>query len=83
MRRITTITLHWLTLILLVLLLAGGPVPGLAWAFAICGLLQCAIALLMGLMNGPGPKLKGELRIHGCRGECMRPLGWFLRQRFG
>lgn len=62
MRRITTITLHWLTLILLVLLLAGGPVPGLAWAFAICGLLQCAIALLMGLMNGPGPKLKGELR---------------------
>ena len=36
MRRKTTITLHWLTLILPVLLLAGGPASGLSWAFAIC-----------------------------------------------
>lgn len=62
MRRKTTITLHWLTLILLVLLLAGGPASGLSWAFAICGLLQCAMALVLGLMNGPGPKLEGVLR---------------------
>ncbi|WP_299623075.1 hypothetical protein [uncultured Tateyamaria sp.] len=62
MRRTITITLHWLTLVLLLLLIAGGPTPILAWAFALAGLAQCAMALAMGLMNGPGPKLTGTLR---------------------
>ncbi|MEO0746253.1 MAG: hypothetical protein AAFY49_12980 [Pseudomonadota bacterium] len=62
MRRTATITLHWLSLLLLVLLVAGGPLPVLAWAFGLVGLALCTIALLRGLMNGPGPKLEGPLR---------------------
>lgn len=62
MRRTATIVLHWLTLVLLLLLIAGGPVPALAWAFGLAGLAQCAMALVGGLMNGPGPKLEGVLR---------------------
>jgi hypothetical protein len=62
MRRTVTIILHWLTLVLLVLLIAGGPVPALAWSFALAGLVQCATALAGGLLNGPGPKLEGALR---------------------
>ncbi|MEO0401563.1 MAG: hypothetical protein AAF214_04240 [Pseudomonadota bacterium] len=62
MRRIATITLHWLTLLLLVLLFAGGPLPVLAWAFGIAGLAMGALALVKGLVNGPGPKLEGALR---------------------
>jgi hypothetical protein len=62
MRRTATITLHWLTLLLLILLIAGGQIPVLAWAFALAGLTQCAMALAGGLMNGPGAKLEGALR---------------------
>lgn len=62
MRRTATITLHWLSMLLLVLLVAGGPVPALAWAFGLTGLALCAIAAARGLMNGPGPKLTGALR---------------------
>ena len=62
MRRTVTITLHWLTLVLLVLIFAGGPIPMLAWAFGLSGLAMCATTLAGGLMNGPGPKLEGGLR---------------------
>lgn len=62
MRRKATIALHWLTLVLLILLVAGGPVPLIAWAFALSGLTMCALALISGLLNGPGPKLEGALR---------------------
>lgn len=59
MRRTALITLHWTNFLLLVLLVAGGPLTGLAWAFAASGLGMGAIALVGGLMNGPGPKLTG------------------------
>lgn len=62
MRRTATITLHWLNWGLLILLIAGGPVPVLAWSFGIAALLMCALAIAGGLLNGPGPKLEGPLR---------------------
>ncbi|MEL6620943.1 MAG: hypothetical protein AAFY39_00990 [Pseudomonadota bacterium] len=62
MRRTATITLHWLTLTLLLVFMAAGPVPVIAWAFGLSGLAMCGIALVNGLMNGPGPKLEGVLR---------------------
>ncbi|MEP0941137.1 MAG: hypothetical protein ABJH20_05410 [Rhizobiaceae bacterium] len=62
MRRNATMTLHWLNFGLVNLLVAGGPIPFLAWIFAISGLAICAVATLRGLMNGPGPKLQGTLR---------------------
>ena len=62
MRRTATITLHWLSLVLLMLLMAAGQVPVLAVAFGFSGLAMCALAMLRGLMNGPGPKLEGALR---------------------
>ena len=61
-RRALTITLHWASFVLLILLIAGGPVPVLAWAFALSGLAMTSLAVLSGLMNGPGPKLEGALR---------------------
>ena len=63
MRRTATITLHWTILVTLILLVAGGPIPVVAWTFALCGLALCSLALVRGLMNGPGPKLDGVLRI--------------------
>ena len=62
MRRTVTITLHWTSFVLLVLLVAAGPLPGLVWAFGISGLAMCAFAVFAGLLNGPGPKLEGGLR---------------------
>lgn len=62
MRRTMTITLHWLSFVLLVLLVAGGSIPVLAWAFGIAGLAMTALALVNGLMNGPGAKLEGVVR---------------------
>lgn len=62
MRRTATITLHWLNLVLLLLLMAAGPVPLIAWAFALSGLAMVALALTNGLLNGPGPKLDGLFR---------------------
>ena len=63
MRRSATITLHWATLLTLILLVAGGPIPVIAWSFALSGLAMCALALVFGLMSGPGPKLEGALRL--------------------
>lgn len=62
MRRTLTITLHWLCFVLLVLMVAGGALPVLAWSFGSAGLIMCALGLTRGLMNGPGPKLEGALR---------------------
>lgn len=62
MRRTATIMLHWLSFVLLVLLLAGGPSPALSWAFGLSALGMCVLAITGGLMNGPGPKLEGPLR---------------------
>lgn len=61
-RRRATILLHWLTFVLLILLVAGGGAP-IAWAFALCGIAFAALALPFGLMNDPGPKLDGALRM--------------------
>ncbi|MEO0390910.1 MAG: hypothetical protein AAF218_08205 [Pseudomonadota bacterium] len=61
-RRRASILLHWVTFTLLIMLIAGGG-TGIAWAFAISGLAFAALALPFGLMNGPGPKLEGALRI--------------------
>lgn len=63
MRRTATITLHWTSFVLLILLVAGGAKPLLAWGFGVAGLAMCALAAVNGLMNGPGPKLTGALRI--------------------
>ncbi len=62
MRRTLTIILHWLNLVLLILLIAAGPLPALAWTFVLCGFAMVAMALFGGLLNGPGPKLEGALR---------------------
>ena len=62
MRRTATITLHWLNFVLVILLVAGGPIPFLAWSFALSGLAICTIAATRGLLNGPGPKLQGAVR---------------------
>jgi hypothetical protein len=62
-RRLATVILHWSNLILLFLLLAaGGDQPVLAWAFALVGLSMVGLAIVKGVMNGPGPKLQGFLR---------------------
>ena len=63
MRRRITILLHWLSFLLLILLLAAGPVPVLGWLFVVSGLTMSALAITNGLMNGPGPKLEGLLRL--------------------
>lgn len=62
MRRNLTISLHWVNLWLLVLLVAAGPIPVLAWIFVATGLGMVALAIMSGLLNGPGPKLEGALR---------------------
>ncbi|WP_415919924.1 hypothetical protein [Tateyamaria sp. SN6-1] len=63
MRRTATITLHWISLLALVLLVAGGPLPVLSWLFGGAGLALCVLAITHGLMNGPGPRLTGTLRV--------------------
>ncbi|WP_147103389.1 hypothetical protein [Tateyamaria sp. syn59] len=62
MRRAATIALHWANFVFLILLVAGGPIPVVAWAFVLTGLGMCALAVAQGLLNGPGPKLEGALR---------------------
>ncbi len=49
-------------MVLLVLLVAAGPIPVLAWIFVATGLGMVALAIVSGLLNGPGPKLEGALR---------------------
>ncbi|WP_050927576.1 hypothetical protein [Aestuariivita boseongensis] len=61
-RRTLTIALHWANMLLLILLVAAGPLPALAWAFVACALLMVTLAVFGGLLNGPGPKLEGALR---------------------
>ena len=61
-RRTLTICLHWVNLLLLVCLVAAGPVPLLAWAFVATATSMVALALVRGLLNGPGPKLEGFVR---------------------
>lgn len=62
-RRRATIALHWGVVVLLLLhLAAGGQNTTLAWAFAVSGLAMVGLALVFGLMNGPGPKLDASLR---------------------
>ena len=63
MRRRLTILTHWLNLVLVILLFAGGLNPVLGWAFVISAAVMCAPTLVLGLMNGPGPKLEGAWRI--------------------
>ncbi len=63
MRRRATITLHWLNAMLLLFVLAdGGTTLWLSLTYAISALAMCALALALGLMNGPGPGLQGVLR---------------------
>ena len=62
-RRRATILLHWSVLTLLMLTLAAGLENAiLNTAFGLAGLAMVALALIFGLMNGPGPKLEGALR---------------------
>lgn len=62
-RRRATILLHWLVLTLLMLALAAGlESAALNAAFGLAGILMVGLALVCGLMNGPGPKLEGALR---------------------
>jgi hypothetical protein len=63
MRRRLTIALHWLTATLLLFVLAdAGATAWLSWLYAASGLAMVALALVFGLMSGPGPRLEGALR---------------------
>lgn len=75
-RRLATVVLHWANLTLLLLLLASGAQSGpLVWAFVLCGAAMVALALVRGLMNGPGPKLSGGLRrLHPWLSRAMYAL---------
>lgn len=62
-RRRATIALHWGVVVLLLLhLAAGGQNAALASSFAFAGLSMVVLAVVFGLMNGPGPKLDASLR---------------------
>ncbi|MDT8328782.1 MAG: hypothetical protein RQ750_15595 [Roseovarius sp.] len=63
MRRRATIALHWLNASLLLFVLAdGGKTAVLAWVYVSGALSMSLLALVFGLMNGPGPKLEGLFR---------------------
>ncbi len=63
MRRPATIALHWLNLLLLLFVLGdGGATAWLSLVYAAGALTMCGLALVFGLMNGPGPKLDGAVR---------------------
>ena len=71
-RRRATILSHWAAFLLLILLVAGGPIPALAWAYVAASALMCALALVFGLLNGPGPKLQGGMRaLHPWQSRAM------------
>ncbi len=64
MRRKATIALHWTNAALLLFLLAAGSeAVVLAWLYAASALGMVSLALIFGLMNGPGPKLEGAFRM--------------------
>ncbi|WP_187431534.1 hypothetical protein ROLI_009100 [Roseobacter fucihabitans] len=78
-RRRATILLHWSAQVLLLLSLASGlENPVLAGLFGCTGIALVALALVFGLMNGPGPKLEGALRrAHPWLSRLMYALlGW-------
>ena len=62
MRRIITIAAHWMLGLLLVLLASGATWVWLYWLFGLNAAVMCGTALVFGLMNTPGPALKGFLR---------------------
>lgn len=63
MRRSITMSLHWLNLLLLLFVLGDdGKTAWLSLAYAASALAMCGLALVFGLMNGPGPKLEGAVR---------------------
>lgn len=63
MRRRATIALHWLNAgFLLVVLADGGKTGLLVWVYVLGALGMSTLALIFGLMNGPGPKLEGLFR---------------------
>ncbi|MEO1140630.1 MAG: hypothetical protein AAFW87_14385 [Pseudomonadota bacterium] len=64
-RRLLTSILHWVTGLSLLFLLSVDHriYGGLGWTFILSGGAMCVTALLCGLMNGPGPALKGVLRV--------------------
>ncbi len=71
-RRRATILSHWAAFLLLILLVAGGPIPALAWAYVAASALMCALALVFGLLNGPGSKLDGAMRaLHPWQSRAM------------
>lgn len=61
-RRSLTIALHWSVMMLMLCIIAGARTPWVFWAFAVAGLAMVALAVVFGLMNGPGPKLTGLFR---------------------
>lgn len=64
MRRRATIGLHWGTAALLLFVLGdGGATPSLSLLYSATALAMCGLALGLGLMNDPGPKLSGALRL--------------------
>lgn len=78
-RRRTTILLHWSALTLLLLVLATGLNNSLLNAvFGLVGLAMVGLAVVFGLMNGPGPILDGMLRrAHPWLSRAMYALlGW-------
>jgi hypothetical protein len=63
MRRRATVTLHWLNAALLLFVLGdGGATAWLSSLYAASALAMVGLALVFGLMSGPGPKLDGALR---------------------
>lgn len=62
-RRSLTILLHWGTLLLVLAMIKGGSAaPVLRWSFVVAGGLWVGLALGLGLLGKPGPKLRGGLR---------------------
>lgn len=71
-RRRATILSHWAAFLLLILLVAGGPLPVLAWGYVAATAVMCALAVVFGLLNGPGPKLTGAMRaLHPWQSRAM------------
>ncbi|MCF6443965.1 hypothetical protein [Nereida sp. MMG025] len=62
-RRLTMIT-HWTVSMLTFVLLVQGPSnPVIVWIYAVAGAVMVALAIVFGLMSGPGPKLEGIARV--------------------
>lgn len=55
--------LHWAVLLLMIFVIAGAEAAWVFWGFAVGALGMAGLAAMFGLMNGPGPKLTGVLRV--------------------